>query len=54
MPSAKGENWEKYSKKFADDEVEEKKIDPLTDEDIQVLRTYGLSITTLPLHLTHS
>jgi len=32
MPSAKGENWEKYQKKFADDEVEEKKITPLSDE----------------------
>ncbi|KAK5990720.1 Protein CIM5 [Cladobotryum mycophilum] len=41
MPSATGQNWEKYSKKFADDEVEEKKITPLTDEDIQVLKTYG-------------
>ncbi|KAK0808121.1 26S proteasome regulatory subunit 7 [Friedmanniomyces endolithicus] len=41
MPSAKGENWEKYQKKFADDEVEEKKITPLSDEDIQVLKTYN-------------
>ncbi|KAG9884349.1 26S proteasome subunit P45, partial [Aureobasidium melanogenum] len=41
MPSATGQNWEKYQKKFADDEVEEKKITPLTDEDIQVLKTYG-------------
>jgi len=32
MPSAKGENWEKYQKKFADDEQEEKKITPLSDE----------------------
>jgi 26S proteasome regulatory subunit T1 len=32
MPSATGSNWEKYQKKFADDEVEEKKITPLTDE----------------------
>lgn len=32
MPSATGQNWEKYQKKFADDEVEEKKITPLTDE----------------------
>lgn len=32
MPSARGENWEKYQKKFADDEPEEKKITPLTDE----------------------
>lgn len=41
MPSAKGQNWEKYQKEFADDEVEEKKITPLSDEDIQVLKTYG-------------
>jgi 26S proteasome regulatory subunit T1 len=32
MPSATGSNWEKYQKKFADDEVEEKKITPLSDE----------------------
>lgn len=32
MPSATGSNWEKYNKKFADDEVEEKKITPLSDE----------------------
>jgi len=31
MPSATGQDWEKY-KKFADDEIEEKKITPLTDE----------------------
>jgi 26S proteasome regulatory subunit T1 len=41
MPSATGQSWEKYQKNFADDEVEEKKITPLTDEDIQVLKTYG-------------
>lgn len=32
MPSATGQNWEKYQKKFADDEQEEKKITPLSDE----------------------
>lgn len=32
MPGAKGQDWEKYQKKFADDETEEKKIAPLTDE----------------------
>jgi len=32
MPSATGQNWEKYQKNFADDEIEEKKITPLTDE----------------------
>jgi len=32
MPSATGQNWEKYQKKFADDEEEEKKIVPLSEE----------------------
>jgi 26S proteasome regulatory subunit T1 len=32
MPSATGQNWEKYQKTFADDEEPEKKITPLTDE----------------------
>lgn len=32
MPSATGENWEKHQKNFADDEKEEKKIAPLSDE----------------------
>lgn len=32
MPSATGQNWEKHQKSFADDEKEEKKIAPLTDE----------------------
>lgn len=32
QPSATGSNWEKYQKKYADDEIEEKKITPLTDE----------------------
>ena len=41
MPSATGQNWEKYTKKYADDEEPEKKITPLSDEDIQVLKTYG-------------
>ncbi|KPI36220.1 uncharacterized protein AB675_8879 [Cyphellophora attinorum] len=41
MPSATGANWEKYQKQYADDETPEKKITPLTDEDIQVLKTYG-------------
>jgi len=41
MPSATGSSWEKYKKEFADDEIEEKKITPLSDEDIQVLKTYG-------------
>ncbi|KAI0898390.1 P-loop containing nucleoside triphosphate hydrolase protein [Annulohypoxylon nitens] len=41
MPSATGSSWEKYRKNYADDEIEEKKITPLSDEDIQVLKTYG-------------
>ena len=32
MPSATGQNWDKYTKEFADDEEPEKKIKPLTDE----------------------
>jgi 26S proteasome regulatory subunit T1 len=32
MPSATGQNWEKYQKNFADDEIEEKKITPLSEE----------------------
>ena len=32
MPSATGQNWEKYQKKFADEEEEEKKIVPLSEE----------------------
>lgn len=35
MPSATGQNWEKYQKTFADDEIEEKKITPLSDEYVQ-------------------
>ena len=31
MPSATGENWEKYKKTYADDEEPEKKTAPLTD-----------------------
>ena len=41
QPSATGQNWEKYSKKFADDEIEEKKITPLSDEyehDVDMIR----------------
>jgi 26S proteasome regulatory subunit T1 len=40
MPSATGQNWEKYQKKFADDEVEEKKITPLSDEYVMSDREY--------------
>lgn len=32
MPSATGENWEKYNKNYADEEEPEKKVAPLTDE----------------------
>jgi 26S proteasome regulatory subunit T1 len=41
MPSATGQNWEKFQKNYADDEEPEKKITPLTDDDIAVLKTYG-------------
>lgn len=35
MPSATGQNWEKYQKTYADDEEPEKKITPLTDEYVE-------------------
>jgi len=38
MPSATGQNWEKHQKSFADDEKEEKKIAPLTDEYVHTAR----------------
>jgi 26S proteasome regulatory subunit T1 len=31
MPSATGSEWEKYKKNFADDEIPEKKITPLSE-----------------------
>lgn len=34
QPSATGSSWEKYQKTYADDEVEEKKITPLSDESV--------------------
>lgn len=37
MPSATGENWDKYKKNFEDEEQEEKKITPLTDEYVAYL-----------------
>ena len=40
MPSATGQNWEKYKKEFADDEEPEKKITPLTDEYVPARRVY--------------
>jgi 26S proteasome regulatory subunit T1 len=36
MPSATGQSWEKFTKEFADDEVVEKKITPLSDESVQL------------------
>jgi 26S proteasome regulatory subunit T1 len=40
MPSATGSNWEKYKKEFADDEIEEKKITPLSDEYVICFMSY--------------
>lgn len=37
MPSATGQNWEKYKKEFVDDEEPEKKITPLTDECVRLV-----------------
>lgn len=42
MPSATGQNWEKYKKEFADDEEPEKKITPLTDEYVKWMSTRTL------------
>lgn len=47
MPSATGQNWEKYQKQYADDEEPEKKITPLTDE-------YVISGPSQRLQLTSS
>jgi 26S proteasome regulatory subunit T1 len=46
MPSATGQDWEKY-KKFADDEIEEKKITPLTDEYVVSIKWMGLLSNSL-------
>ena len=46
MPSATGQNWEKYQKNFADDEIEEKKITPLSDEYVTIMRRVGEDILT--------
>lgn len=57
MPSATGQNWEKYQKKFADDEEPEKKITPLTDEcvirgfDELRLTEIGISKSSRPMEL---
>ena len=45
MPSATGQNWEKYQKKFADDEVEEKKITPLSDEYVNTRQMTQTALT---------
>ena len=42
MPSATGQNWEKYKKEFADDEEPKKKITPLTDEYVVDNQASGL------------
>lgn len=48
MPSATGSSWEKYQKNFADDEIEEKKITPLTDEyDTSEWRMMGYRLSRL-------
>ena len=44
MPSATGEGWEKYRKNFADEEEEEKKITPLSDEYVVFLSTVDGSL----------
>jgi len=46
MPSATGQDWEKY-KKFADDEIEEKKITPLTDEYVCICLTVYIPLSKI-------
>jgi hypothetical protein len=45
MPSATGANWEKHQKNFDDDEKEEKKIAPLTDEYVFTAHSLRLQVT---------
>lgn len=47
MPTAKGADWEKYKKEFADDEVEEKKITPLSDEYVRVNPVVIIILTSI-------
>jgi 26S proteasome regulatory subunit T1 len=47
MPTARGADWEKYKKQFADEEVEEKKITPLSDEYVQSNPTPTTILTLL-------
>jgi hypothetical protein len=54
MPSATGQNWEKYNKTFADDEVEEKKITPLTDECVADALLAALTVPGLSALQGHS
>ncbi|KAL6946726.1 26S proteasome regulatory subunit 7 [Hanseniaspora osmophila] len=37
------EDWEKYKKPVDEETVEEKKVIPLSEDDIQVLKTYGVA-----------
>ena len=48
MPSATGANWEKHQKNFDDEEKEEKKIAPLTDEYVMIVHSMlsGLGTNT--------
>lgn len=47
MPSATGSNWEKHTREFADDEKEEKKIEPLSDEYVFAKASYKNSVVNL-------
>lgn len=49
MPSATGENWEKYKKNFADEEEPEKKITPLSDEYVACYHPYRSSAAVAAL-----
>jgi hypothetical protein len=54
MPGAKGQDWEKFKKTYADDEIEEKKITPLSAEyacdgsKVAKLMTLGTSRSSRP------
>lgn len=50
MPSATGQNWEKYKKEFADDEEPEKKITPLTDEYVTSMEPAAAASIVMLIH----
>lgn len=51
MPSATGQNWEKYRKNFADEDEPEKKIIPLTDEYVNIPFSRRIGLDWIGLRL---